>query len=624
MLFWTLEPWVAAIAIIVLAVVALLFCFWIRECKYPDFVSPIQALLKERGLRISERTVKSVLKDIDECAPWFAVSGDLNLPCWEKLGRDLDAAKANQQLKSGTLPLWRVVHACLRDGKHVEHLKKGRRALAEHQDSLSESSSIKEGGNKKQMKKSEKGYKRGSEKQKETDDKSKHKKHQATAPSAPIYPSLDEFYEEFAALSVKQERDSGDDSLTEDEEEELEEEAARYEEERYGLPPPARAPPPPYPGKQNGGAHRLSRKTLRCLAEFTPLDAVAFPVFENQNQQRYHEPIPYKQLKDLVEAARTWGPNAQYTLILLDRITTAALTPNDWWEIARACLNTGQYLDYRAVVTEAAHNQARVNARTPNTAPWTADMLLGQGQWADNQTAFPVPVYQQIVEIFKRAWRMIPKRGEVSGNLTKIIQGPNEPFSDFVARMIEAAGKIFGDAQEAMPLVQQLVYEQCTKDCQRAITPWKGKGLDAWLKACREIGGPLTNEGLARAMIAATKHGRRDGCFICGQPGHVKRNCPNKEGFRAKGPNTKQPGTCPRCKKGKHWANECRSTKDINGQPINNPYVPESKNMQRGPRPQGPKIYGAFQEGILQPPRAPDEPRQAPRGWTSAPPPDWF
>ena len=35
--------------------------------------------------------------------------------------------------------------------------------------------------------------------------------------------------------------------------------------------------------------------------------------------------------------------------------------------------------------------------------------------------------------------------------MTKIIQNPQESFSDFVARMTEAAGRIFGDSEQAMP-----------------------------------------------------------------------------------------------------------------------------------------------------------------------------
>ena len=48
--------------------------------------------------------------------------------------------------------------------------------------------------------------------------------------------------------------------------------------------------------------------------------------------------------------------------------------------------------------------------------------------------------------------------------------------------LVEAATRIFGDPDTAMPLVKQLVYEQCTKECRAAITPYKHKGLEVWMK----------------------------------------------------------------------------------------------------------------------------------------------
>ncbi|KAL6046444.1 hypothetical protein STEG23_021405 [Scotinomys teguina] len=62
------------------------------------------------------------------------------------------------------------------------------------------------------------------------------------------------------------------------------------------------------------------------------------------------------------------------------------------------------------------------------------------------------------------------------------LSGPMEPFSDFVARLVDAAGRIFGDPDAAMPLIKQLVYEQYTKECRVAITPYKAKGLEVWMK----------------------------------------------------------------------------------------------------------------------------------------------
>lgn len=80
-------------------------------------------------------------------------------------------------------------------------------------------------------------------------------------------------------------------------------------------------------------------------------------------------------------------------------------------------------------------------------------MLMGQGQWLNNQTAYPPQVYWQINTMAVKAWKPLPNKGEVSGNLTKIIQGSTEPFSDFVDRMMEAAGRIFGDPDTTMPLI---------------------------------------------------------------------------------------------------------------------------------------------------------------------------
>ena len=111
------------------------------------------------------------------------------------------------------------------------------------------------------------------------------------------------------------------------------------------------------------------------------------------------------------------------------------------------------------------------------------------------------------------------------------------------------------------------------------------------MKVCRELGSPLTNAGLAAAVIQLTQGKRAaSGAFKCVIVGNLKRQCPERGGTLQgpSGQRSAQPDICPRCKKGKHWANECRSLKDINGQPLpQTPADSHPRNGQWGPHHQG-------------------------------------
>lgn len=358
-----------------------------------------------------------------------------------------------------------------------------------------------------------------------------------------------------------------------------------------------------------------------CLPRTRKRIQQMFPVFE-EDGVRLHQPVEHKIIKELAESVRTYGVNANFTQAQLERLKASAMTPSDWSFVTKACLTMGQYLEWKAIWHDISQGQARANAAAGQAA-WNFEMLTGQGHWVNNQINFPADVYGQINDCAIKAWKALTNKGEVSGNLTKITQGPTEPFSDFVARMVEAAGKIFGDSDTAMPLIEQLVYEQCTTECRQAITPWKGKGLQAWLKACREIGGPLTNAGLAAAILQSQRKGRGSNdsvtCYCCGKTGHMQKQC--RGSVPCFGP-SKVPGICPKCRKGKHWANECRSVKDLQGNPIGQS---GSKNASRGPRPQGPQMYGAMQSTPSMKPRSlRAEPLQVRQDWTSVPPPDSY
>jgi hypothetical protein len=211
-----------------------------------------------------------------------------------------------------------------------------------------------------------------------------------------------------------------------------------------------------------------------------------FPVFEAADRGHVHASVEHIQIKELAESVHNYGVSASFTLSQVERLATLAMTPEDWQMVAKAVLtNMGQYLEWKALWYDASQTQARANAAAEgDQRNWTFDLLTGQGQYAANQTNYNWGAYAQVSAAAIKAWKALSRKGETGGHLTKIIQGPQEPFSEFVARMMDTAGRIFGDPEQAMPLIEQLVFEQATQECRTAITPRKSKGLQGWLRIC--------------------------------------------------------------------------------------------------------------------------------------------
>lgn len=89
----------------------------------------------------------------------------------------------------------------------------------------------------------------------------------------------------------------------------------------------------------------------------------------------------------------------------------------------------------------------------------------------------------------------------MDGSLSNIKQSPNEPFQEFVDRLLKAAGKIFRDPQAGVPFVKQLVYENANTACKAAISSYNAKvDLSGYICLCAEIG-PSYNQGLAMTTV---------------------------------------------------------------------------------------------------------------------------
>eukprot|EP00073_Rattus_norvegicus_P055201 XP_017457682.1 PREDICTED: igE-binding protein-like [Rattus norvegicus] len=281
-----------------------------------------------------------------------------------------------------------------------------------------------------------------------------------------------------------------------EEEAELYEEVARYEEEKYHpeeqkkgnkklLPRQSSTAPPPYEARSC--AFSLVPDRVRRKLRMT------FPVFETQEGERVHAPVKYSQIKELAESVRKYGVTANFTLTILERLALNYLTPSDWQMIAKATLvNMGQYMELKVLWYEAAQTQARANATalTPEQREWTFELLTGQGRFSADQANYHWGVYIQVSSSAIKAWKALTRKGGADNQLTHIIQGPQEPFSDFVARMTETAGRIFGDAEQAAPLIEQLVYEQATQECYSTQKKQRITGLAQSLQRTRAWGKP--------------------------------------------------------------------------------------------------------------------------------------
>lgn len=157
---------------------------------------------------------------------------------------------------------------------------------------------------------------------------------------------------------------------------------------------------------------------------------------------------------------------------------------------------------------------------------WTLDKLSGQGRYVaeGRQHKFPTGLLAQVAEAALGAWRAIPSKGSVTTPLTKITQGPQESFSEFVGRLLETAERVLGPEETDSKFIKQLAYENANSACRAALRGRvKHKDLSELVRICNDVD-PFTHkisQSLSQAVSLATGAALQatrspKGCFKCG------------------------------------------------------------------------------------------------------------
>ncbi|KAK1346492.1 hypothetical protein QTO34_000348, partial [Cnephaeus nilssonii] len=251
------------------------------------------------------------------------------------------------------------------------------------------------------------------------------------------------------------------------------------------------------------------------------------PSQSDTSEQKYRR-LNLKHLKDLKAAVSNYGPTAPFTITLLESLT-------------RATLSGGDYVLWGTDFVENCRETAQRNNESKNSRSWTRDKLLGRPPYETNevQAKFPPGLLAQIQVAGLKAWRRLPPKDSATTSLTKIRQGADEPYSDFISRLTDAAERLVGEGTS------------------HAI----GLAIGAALKSFTQEKQPNTQQKT---------------CFNCKQPGPFIKDCPS-----GKQPRTPPKTVCPRCRRGLHWANECHSKTNIEGKTL----PPRQGNSSRGQPP---------------------------------------
>ena len=173
------------------------------------------------------------------------------------------------------------------------------------------------------------------------------------------------------------------------------------------------------------------------------------------------------------------------------------------------------------------------------------------------------------------------------------MQGPNQPYTDFLARLRVPVKRAIEREKISEILLQTLAFKNANTECKHILGPLKGQGASIadYIRACLGVRRTEHQANVfATALDKAMKPQKRGNYFHCGKPGHMRRECQKLKADQGAIPKDRSlagrtktpPGPCRRCRKGLLWTNEGKSKTEKNGQP-------NTGKLSCGPKSLGPR-----------------------------------